>query len=74
VSKDDKSKAQAETSSDAKVPEEVQDTKVRTPGEETGQVETRDPEKPVDGQTPVYPEPTGTDNGLPTTLKPSAAG
>jgi hypothetical protein len=58
------------------VSDEVQDTKVRTPGEEPGQVETRSAEEPVGGQdaTPVYPEPTGTDNGLPTTLKPSAAG
>jgi len=56
------------------VPEEVQDTKVRTPGEEPGEVKTREAKKPEGGPASVFPEPTGTDNGLPTTLKPSAQG
>lgn len=72
MTKDDKQDDKQPQSVVREVPE-VQDTKVRTPGEEPGQVVTREAENPV-GDAPVYPEPTGTDNGLPTTLQPSAAG
>lgn len=48
-----------------KATEEQLDNKVRTPGEKIGEVETRDPME-GDANTPVFPEPTGTDTGQPT--------
>lgn len=49
-----------------KATEEQLDNKIRTPGDGIGEVETRDPLE-GDEQTPVYPEPTGTDTGQPST-------
>lgn len=51
-----------------KATEEQLDNKVRTPGDGIGEVETRDP-KQGDEQAVVYPEPTGTDTGQPTSTE-----
>jgi hypothetical protein len=48
--------------------EEQLDDKIRTPGENIGEVETRDPLE-GDGAAPVFPEPTGTDTGQPTSTE-----
>lgn len=48
--------------------EEQLDNKVRTPGDAIGEVETRDPLQ-GDEAAPVFPEPTGTDTGQPTSLQ-----
>lgn len=54
----------SDTEDRQKATEEQLDNQVRTPGEEVGQTEVREPEKP-DVETPTFPEPSGTDNGLP---------